>query len=81
MTNATAMSLNQIVSKILLLDETEINDRTSRKDINEWDSMTHLVLIAEVESTFGIMMSDDDISGIRTVGDIRTILRKLGARA
>jgi len=79
MTKATAESLNQIVSKILLLDETEINDQTSRRDIKTWDSMAHLLLITEVESAFGIMMSDDDISGIMTVGDIRTILRKLGA--
>lgn len=80
MTKATPESLNQIVSKILLLDEKEINDQTSRKDIKAWDSMAHLLLITEVESAFGVMMSDDDISGIMTVGDIRTILRKLGAR-
>lgn len=79
MTKATPESLNQIVSKILLLDETEINDQTSRKDVKTWDSMAHLLLVTEVESAFGIMMSDDDISGIMTVGDIRTILRKLGA--
>jgi acyl carrier protein len=72
-------SLNQIVSKILLLDEAEINDHTSRKDVKTWDSMTHLLLITELETAFGVMMSDDDIKGIRTVGDIKTILRKLDA--
>jgi acyl carrier protein len=72
-------SLNQIVSKILLLDEAEINDHTSRKDVKTWDSMTHLLLITELETAFGVMMSDEDITGIRTIGDIRTILRKLDA--
>jgi acyl carrier protein len=67
------------VSKILLLNEAKINDHTPLKDIKTWDSLTHLLLITEIETAFGVMMSDEDITRIRTIGDIRTILRKLGA--
>lgn len=70
--------LKEIVAKVLLVDKADINDQTSRKDLEEWDSMAHLMLVSEIESTFEVMMSDDDITGIETVGDIKKVLKKLG---
>jgi len=70
--------LKEIVAKVLLVDKANINDQTSRKDLEEWDSMAHLMLVSDIESAFEVMMSDDDITGIKTVGDIKKILRKLG---
>jgi acyl carrier protein len=69
--------LKEILAKLFLVDKAEIKDQMSQKDIEAWDSMGHLMLITEVESAFGIMMSDDDITGIKTVGDIKRVLRKL----
>jgi len=69
--------LKEILVKVLLVDGTKINDRMSRKDVEEWDSMAHLMLVSEIESEFGIMMSDDDITEIKTVDDIKKVLRKL----
>lgn len=70
--------LKEIMAKVLLVDKANINDQTSRKDLEEWDSMAHLMLVSDIESAFEVMMSDDDITGIKTVGDIKKILRKLG---
>jgi len=69
--------LKEILVKVLLVDGTKINDRMSRKDVEEWDSMAHLMLVSEIESEFEIMMSDDDITEIKTVDDIKKVLRKL----
>ena len=68
--------LNEIISKILLLDETAITDKLKRSDVEEWDSMTHLVLISEIEQNFDFTFEDDDIASIETIGDIKTILKK-----
>ena len=70
--------LEEILARVLLVDKANINDKMSRKDTEEWDSMAHLMLVSEIESAFGIMMSDDDIMEIDTVGDIKKVLRKLG---
>jgi len=70
--------LKDILAKVLLVDKANINDRTSRKNMEEWDSMAHLMLVSEIESVFEVMMSDDDITEIETVGDIKKVLRKLG---
>jgi len=79
MAKVSERNLKEITSKILLIDPDDINDGTSRKDVKSWDSMSHLMLVTEIESAFGIMMSDDDITGIRTFGDMKRVLRKLGA--
>lgn len=70
--------LKEIVVKVLLIDKARINDEMSREDMEEWDSMAHLMLVSEVESAFEVMMSDDDIMEIQTFGDIKKVLRKLG---
>jgi acyl carrier protein len=70
--------LNKILSEILLLEESEINEAISRKDADTWDSLAHLMLINEVEATFEVTFTDDDIVEINTVGDLEQKLRKLG---
>ena len=67
-----------ILAKILLIEESKINDELSRKTIKEWDSMTHLMLVSELESAFEITMYDDDIIEIQTIADIKKVLKKLG---
>jgi acyl carrier protein len=77
MSNAYS-KLKGILTKALLIDEDMVNDDMSRKKVEEWDSMAHLLLVSEIEGSFDVAMSDDDIMGIQTVGDIKKILKKLG---
>ena len=72
--------LREILSKILLIDEGEIDDELSRDGLADWDSMTHLMLISEVESVFGITFTDEEMMAINTIGDLRSVLRKGGVK-
>jgi acyl carrier protein len=65
-----------IISKILLLENEQIQDDVSRDDLELWDSMTHLALVSELEQAFNIILSDDDVTEIKTIGDIKTTLNK-----
>ena len=69
-----------IVSKILLVNKEEITEKISRKDFEAWDSMTHLVIISELEQNFDIILEDDDITAMNTISDIKTILTKYEIR-
>jgi len=55
-----------------VFDETdlEINDNTAARNINNWDSLNHVILISEVEKEFGIHFDLNDMLEIRTAGDI-----------
>jgi len=70
--------LKDILAKVLLIDKNKISGDMSRKSVEEWDSMAHLMLVSEIESAFEVAMSDDDIMEIQTVGDIKKILKNLG---
>jgi acyl carrier protein len=78
MSNSASKKLKTILAKVLLIDESKISDETSRKTVKEWDSMAHLMLVSELESTFEIIMDDNDIINIQTVADIKKTLQKLG---
>lgn len=69
--------LREIVAKVLLLQESEVNDEISRKDAEAWDSLAHLMLINEIEATFEVSFSDDDIVKINSIGDLKSKLREL----
>ena len=71
-------SLREIVAKVLLLQQSQVSDDISRKDSEAWDSLAHLMLINEIETTFEVSFSDDDIVEINTIGDLKQKLRKLG---
>jgi acyl carrier protein len=76
--SSTDEKLKNILMKVLLIDRNTISDNMSRKKVEEWDSMAHLMLVSEIESTFDVAMSDEDIIEIQTVGDIKRVLKKLG---
>ena len=78
MVNSAEKKLIEILTKVLLLEESEISDELSRDDVEEWDSLAHLMLINELEETFQITINDDDILAIRTIGDLKKVLKKLG---
>ena len=78
MSDSTDKKLKDILTKILLIDETKISDNMSRKNVKDWDSMADLMLVSEIESVFEVTMNDDDIMEIQTVADIKKTLQKLG---
>lgn len=78
MSNSNESRLKAILTKLFLVDESSINDKLSRENVEEWDSMGHLMLISEVESTFGVFIPDESITKIKTVGDLKKALRNLG---
>jgi acyl carrier protein len=51
---------------------------TPRSDIQAWDSLGVLTLMADFDQTFGIILSDEEIQSMKGVNDILEILRTNG---
>jgi acyl carrier protein len=55
--------------------EIEINESTNLKELDEWDSMTAMVLIGFVSSEFNVTLTSDDLKEINT---INSLINKIG---
>ena len=51
-----------------------IGEETSAKDIEDWDSLTHITLISAVEEEFGIKFAMKDVLGMKNVGEMVNII-------
>lgn len=76
-----ADQLHELVAKGLQIDLSAVDDGLRYNSIPEWDSVAHMVLIADLEDRYNIMLETDDIVAMSSVGEIRSILKKYGVDA
>ena len=67
--------LNEIFSDVFDEDIT-VTAETTSADIEEWDSLTHITLISEVEDAFDMKFSMKDVLGMKNVGEMADIILK-----
>lgn len=68
--------IQQAFAAALNLDPAQIGDDLAYNSIPEWDSVAHMVLIAELERVFDVMLDTDDIIDMSSVGKAKEILAK-----
>lgn len=58
-------------------DETiVVVESTTADDVEDWDSLTHITLISEIESEFGFKFAMKDVLGMKNVGEMLDIIEK-----
>lgn len=55
-----------------------LRPETKRDEIDAWDSLGILTLIARMDEDFQVLLTEDEIQGLRSVGDIIEVLRTHG---
>ena len=70
--------LYQIISKILDVPASEINDESSPETIENWDSFNSLMLADELESEFNVSFSLEEIVDSANVAAIKKHLKNHG---
>jgi acyl carrier protein len=56
-------------------DSIVVTPGLSAKDVDEWDSLTHIRLILTVERAFKIKFSTSEIGRLETVGDLVALIK------
>jgi acyl carrier protein len=69
---------NEIFVSIFGVKEEQLDGTFNFNNIESWDSMTHLMLIGELEEIFDIMLETDDILHFGGYQNGMTILKKYG---
>lgn len=68
--------VNEIFRDVFDDEGIEISEETTADDIEDWDSLTHITLIAEIENEFGFKFSMKDVVGMKNVGEMLDIIEK-----
>ena len=56
-----------------------LRDDMTASDVENWDSLTHMIMITKVEEVFGIRFKLRELNKLKNVGDLcNTIAEKLG---
>lgn len=67
--------LNKILSGVLNIPEEKITDDTSPDNTESWDSFNSLMLVSELERNYSISFTIGEVTGIRSVADIKKCLK------
>ena len=71
--------LQEIFQDVFDDEEIELFDAMTAADVEDWDSLSHITLIHEIEAAFGIRFTTKEVLATKNVGEfIAMIGSKVG---
>ncbi|MEG1875953.1 MAG: acyl carrier protein [Lachnospiraceae bacterium] len=65
----------KFIAEIMEISEEKITLLTTQDDLEEWNSLMQLRLVAEIEEKYKVSIPLEDISNIKTVGKFYNYIR------
>ncbi|HNP33131.1 MAG TPA: acyl carrier protein [Flavobacterium sp.] len=59
-----------ILKSVLKHENFVLSDQTTAADVDGWDSLTHMMIISEVEKTFNITFKLKELYKMKNIGDM-----------
>lgn len=70
--------MNEVFKSVLENDDIIIEAATTANEVEDWDSLNHIILVVGIEKKFGIKFTSDEIHKFSNVGEMaNAILKKL----
>lgn len=69
--------VNKIFRVVFGKEDLIVTEKTNADDIEEWDSLQHINIIAMIEKEFDIVFDIDQIVSMENVGDIVRIIENM----
>lgn len=66
--------LNEVFRDVFDEEDITVTETTTADDIEDWDSLEHINLMAAVEQEFGIKFTMGQIVTMKNVGEMATII-------
>ena len=70
--------LNKVFRDVFDDDSITVTPKTTANDIEDWDSLEHITLIAAVEKEFKMKFKMGEISSMKNVGEMANIVAARG---
>jgi len=68
--------VNEIFHDVFDDESIVITDSMTAADIEDWDSLTNITLVLEIEKLFNYKFNLKEVLGFRNVGDMLDVLEK-----
>ena len=66
--------LNEVFQDVFDDDGLTVNENTTAADVEDWDSLSHITLIAAVEDEFRMKFSMKEVVEMKNVGEMVSII-------
>ena len=78
MSDVTA-KVREVVASSFDVDPGELNDGTTARDVDGWDSLAHATLILRLQRVFGVRLDPAKANGAQDLGSLTALIaRALG---
>ncbi|WP_330385340.1 acyl carrier protein [Eisenbergiella tayi] len=67
-------TLNEVFRDVFDDVGIQVDESTTSKDIEEWDSLEHINLLAAVEQEFGVKFNMGQVVSMKNVGEMADII-------
>jgi acyl carrier protein len=67
--------LTQVFAEVFDEDSIRVTGELSAKDVDGWDSLTHIRLLLTIEKAFKIKFSTSEIGRLQNVGDLVALIK------
>ncbi|WP_431157710.1 acyl carrier protein [Winogradskyella poriferorum] len=68
-------TLTEIFRKTFKSETLDLSNSLTASDVDGWDSLTHMILITEIENTFGLKFKLKDLNKMKNVGVLIDIIQ------
>ena len=68
--------IKKVLSEVLDLELSEVNDEFSQKTCGKWDSLNHLNIVIAFEEEFDISLEPEEISIMTNFKKIKEIIKR-----
>jgi acyl carrier protein len=74
------MTLQQVLKDSFNMKDSEYEDEKSLIELEDWDSMNHMIFITRLEEAFCIELNGVEIVALEKIGDVKKILESKGKK-
>ena len=72
------MLLADVFSQVFEQPATAFTDESNQDTVDGWTSLRHATLMVQIENAYGIKFTNPELAAIRSMGDVRTALKRRG---
>mgnify|MGYP001568845918 CR=1 FL=1 len=67
--------IRKILIRVLKHENFEMNDEMSAKDVAGWDSLTHMVIITEIEDDFKVKFKLKELNKLKNLSSLVELVK------